>query len=67
MTHTELFKNEAYLIITSLVSIAVLGGYEYFELALATLLILPVINFPTRNTLNKPKRHSTKANKCTSC
>jgi len=49
MTHTTLFKNERYLIVTSLISIGVLSGYEYANFILAALLILPLVNLPGRN------------------
>ena len=51
MTHTNLFKNEGYLIVTSIISIGVLGGYDYFNLTLAALLILPVINLPNKKNI----------------
>ena len=46
MTHTTLFKNEIYLIVTSIISIGVLSGYEYLSIVLAALLIIPVIKLP---------------------
>ena len=52
MTHTTLFKNEIYLIVTSIISIGVLSGYEYLSIVLAALLIIPVIKLPDRRTFN---------------
>lgn len=67
MTHTHLFKNEIYLIVTSLISIGVLSGYDYFNLALAALLILPVINLPDKKVFSRERLHSNNLNNCTSC
>jgi len=67
MTHTTLFKNEIYLIVTSLVSLGVLSGYTYFDLALAILLITPVINLPAVNIFSKEQLHSNNLDKCATC
>jgi len=67
MTHTNLYKNEIYLIVTSIISIGVLSGYDYFGLTLAALLILPVINLPDKKILSNELFHSDRLNKCTSC
>ncbi len=58
MTHTTLFKNEGYLIVTSIISIGVLGGYDYFSLALGALLILPVINLPNKKIFSNDRFYS---------
>ena len=67
MTHTTLFKNEIYLIVTSIISIGVLSGYEYLSIVLAALLIIPVIKLPDRRTFNKEKLHSNCLDKCAPC
>ena len=67
MTHTTLFKNEIYLIVTSIISIGVLSGYEYLSIVLAALLIIPVIKLPDRNIFNKEQLHSTNLDKCAPC
>lgn len=67
MTHTTLFKNEIYLIVTSIISIGVLSGYEYLSIVLAVLLIIPVIKLPDRNIFNKEQLHSTNLDKCAPC
>ena len=67
MTHTTLFKNEIYLIVTSIISIGVLSGYKYLSIVLAVLLIIPVIKLPDRNIFNKEKLHSTNLDKCATC
>jgi len=67
MTHTHLFKNEIYLTVTSVISIGVLGGYDYFNLALAALLILPVINLPDKKSFSSERFNSDNLNKCASC
>ena len=71
MAHTTLFKNETYLIVTSIISIGVLSGYQYFDLALAALLIMPFAKLPARNMarniLDKEQSHYTNIDKCTSC
>ena len=67
MTHTTLFKNEIYLIVTSIISIGVLSGYEYFNIVLAALLIIPVIKLPDRNIFNNEKLHVTNLDKCAPC
>jgi len=67
MTHTALYKNEIYLIVTSIISIGVLIGYEYLNIVLAALLIIPVIKLPDRNIFNKEKLHSTNLDKCAHC
>lgn len=67
MTHTTLFKNEIYLTVTSIISIGVLSGNEYFELALAVLLIAPVVNFPVVNIFSKEKTHPSNLDKCATC
>ena len=67
MTHTNLFKNEIYLIVTSIISIGVLGGYDYFNLALVIFLILPVVNLPDIKTFRKQRLHSDNLNNCASC
>ena len=67
MTHTNLFKNEIYLIVTSIISIGVLGSYDYFNLTLAALIILPVINLPDKKIFRNKRLHSDNLNKCASC
>lgn len=67
MIHTTLFKNEVYLIITSIISIGVLTGYEYFDLVLAALLIMPVVNLPAISIFSKDKSHSGNLDKCATC
>ena len=67
MTHTTLFKNEIYLIVTSIISIGVLSGYEYLSIVLAAFLIIPVIKLPDRNIFNKEKLHSNCLDKCAPC
>ena len=67
MTHTTLFKNEIYLIVTSIISIGVLSGYEYLSIVLAALLIIPVIKLPDRRIFNKEKLHSNYLDKCAPC
>lgn len=67
MTHTALFKNEIYLVTTSIVSIGVLTGQTYFDLALAALLIFPVINLPTVNVLRNERQQPNTVDKCASC
>jgi len=48
MTHTILYKNELYLILLSVISLGVLSGSEYFNFALAVLLIIPILNIPSK-------------------
>lgn len=67
MVHTNLFKNEIYLIVTSVISIGVLDGADYFELALAAILILPLINLPDTKRLGIEFMHTEKPDKCSSC
>ena len=67
MTHTTLFKNEVYLVVMSVISIGVLGGYAYFDLALAALITLPVINLPDRTAFSKENFNSNILCKFTSC
>ena len=67
MTHTALFKKESYLVITSIVSIGVLAGQAYFDLALAALLITPVINILTGNVFNNERQQPNKIDKYASC
>jgi ABC-type uncharacterized transport system permease subunit len=67
MTHTNLYKNEIYLVVTSLISIGVLGGYAYFDLALAALIILPAINTLDKKVFSRKRSHSDNLNKCASC
>ncbi len=67
MTHTALYKNEIYIIVTSIISIGVLNGYEYFSIVLAALLIIPVIKLPDRRIFNKEKLHATYSDKCAPC
>ncbi|MDX2505097.1 MAG: hypothetical protein QNL62_11580 [Gammaproteobacteria bacterium] len=67
MKHTNLFKNEIYLIITSVISIGVLSGFEYFNLALAALLIGPVVNLPTIDIISKQKSPTSNLDECVSC
>jgi hypothetical protein len=67
MTHTNLYTNEAYLIVTSLISIGVLSGYEYFELVLAFLIIMPVVKLPTIRVLDDPNFNLNNTDKCKHC
>jgi len=67
MKQTTLFKNESYLIVTSIISIGVLSGYEYFSLILSALLIIPVVRLSVKNVLNKKQLRITKLYKCASC
>ena len=67
MTHTSLFKNEVYLIITSIISIGVLGGYEYLGIALVAILIFPVINMPNVNIFRREQSHTRRLDKRVDC
>ncbi len=67
MTHSALYKNDIYLIVTSIISIGVLSGYEYLNIALAALLIIPVINLPGKNTFSKEQLHTGNLDKCAPC
>jgi len=67
MTHTTLFKKESYLVITSIVSIGVLTGQAYFDLALAALLIFPVINLATGNVFRNEQPRPDNIDDCASC
>jgi len=67
MTNVNLFKNEIYLIVTSIISIGVLGGYDYLNLVLAALLILPVINLPYKKIFSRERLDQDNLNKCASC
>jgi len=67
MKHTNLYKNEVYLIVVSIISIGVLSGYDYFNLALAALLILPVIDLPDKKVLSRERARPDNINKCPSC
>lgn len=64
MTHKNLYKNEVYLIVASLISIGVLSGYEYFDLALALLITVPAVHFLTKKVLNSSKVHLSNTDKC---
>ena len=69
MIHTTLFKNEYYLVITTIVSIGVLSGCMYCSLLLATLLIAPVIKSLTIKLNNKRQHRETTVyfNRCDTC
>lgn len=67
MTHTNLYKNEIYLIVASITSVGVLSGYDYFSLAMVALLILPVIDLPNKRVFSRDRLHPDHPNKCTSC
>ena len=67
MTHTSLYKNEAYLIITSFVSIGVLSGYQSFAIALAALLIFPVVNVPKLKISRREASLTKTIDKCVNC
>ena len=67
MTHTNLVKNELYLIVTSIISMGVLSGYDYFNLVLAALLMLPIINLPYKKIFSRERLDQDSLNKCASC
>lgn len=67
MIHTALLKKESYLFVTSIVSIGVLTGQEYFDLALAALLIIPVIGLPSAKIHGRKLPYSGVTDKCATC
>jgi len=69
MTYTTTFKNESYLAITSIVSIGVLSGYQYFSPLLAVLLIVPFVRVWFNKIFCKKQIHfsSSALNKYIAC
>jgi len=59
MMHTRLYKNEAYLILLSVISIGVLSGHKYFDLALIILLFISTISLSDK-TIQIMKRNNNK-------
>ena len=69
MTRTTLFKNESYLALTTIVSIGVLGGYEYCSPVLAVLLVAPFVIGFINNLICKQQLYisNTRLNRIVSC